>query len=661
MKLHIDIETYSSEDIRTCGLYRYVESPDFEILMLAYAYDSNPVQIIDLAMGEDLPQHLTDAIRGESTILCAHNASFERNALKQIGLDTDISKWECTMIKAAYCGFPLSLGAASKAMGLQTDKDTTGTALIRYFCGLVKPTKVNGGRVRNFWHHDPEKWNAFKEYCKTDVEVEREIDVSLSPYEIPDMERSMYVLDQEINDRGIGIDIEFVERVLNIDEIQSNILRERMKSLTGLGNPNSTSQLTKWLSEAIGKEITTLAKGTLPTLMEDAEEAVGENPEIVKEVIELRMRASKTSIRKYQAMKNVVAFDGRGRGFFQFYGANRTGRWAGRLVQLQNLPRIYMNNKDLDFARQHVATQPFHDISYIYGDKVSDTLSQLIRTSFIAKDGHTFAVADFSAIEARVIAWLASEEWRLEVFRGHGKIYEASAAMMFGVPIEEVTKENGMRAKGKVAELALGYQGSVGAMKTMGADKMGLSEIEMKEIVDRWRAKSPNIQNLWKMVEKAAVAAVESQGRTIKLREQRDLRFHHDGRCLTIELPSGRKLFYQGAHLYDNKWGRRAVRYFGMDQTTKRWGRVESYGGKFVENIVQAIARDILAVSMMRLDAEGYECVLHVHDEAAFEIATDDMGDDLRIVENIMGEPIDWAEGLPLNAEGYLSTYYKKD
>lgn len=665
MKLHIDIETYSSEDIKNSGSYRYIDSPDFEILMLAYAYEDNPVQVIDMAAGEEIPQHIIDALSDDTTILCAHNATFERTALAQYGYETDISKWECTMVKAAYCGFPLSLGQAAKAMGLEVEKDTAGTALIRYFSCPVKATKVNGGRTRNFWHHDTEKWEAFKNYCMGDVVVERQIDVSLMSYKIPPTERKMYILDQQINDRGIKIDLDFVKKAQAVDLEQSKITIKRMKSLTGLGNPNSQKQLTKWLSAALGRQVTTLAKETLPTLMDEADDAVGEDPEIIKEVIELRERASKTSIKKYQAMESVIGFDGRGRGFFQFYGANRTGRWAGRLVQLQNLPRIYMDAEELDTARRTISTGTFPAISEKYGDRVSDTLSQLIRTSFVAEEGHTFAVADFSAIEARVIAWLASEQWRIDVFKGHGKIYEASAAMMFGVPIEEVTKESGLRAKGKVAELALGYQGGVGAMKTMGAEKMGLSEDEMQDIVNKWRAKSPRIKKLWSIVENAAIAATESQGRTVVLKNYKDLRFHHDGRCLTIELPSGRKLFYQGAHLHTNRFDRKAVRYMGMDQTTKKWGRVESYGGKFVENIVQAIARDILVVSMIRLDAKGCKCVLHVHDEAAFEIKgypnESEAGWALMEIEHVMGEPIEWAEGLPLNAEGYLSEFYKKD
>ena len=395
-------------------------------------------------------------------------------------------------------------------------------------------------------------------------------------------------------------------------------------------------------------------------MLVDAESAVGENPEIVKEVIELRMRASKTSISKYVAMDRCIGFDGRGRGFFQFYGANRTGRWAGRLVQLQNLPRIYMNEEELDEARSLFTTGDFHTINERY-DRISDKISQLIRTSFIAKEGHTFAVADFSAIEARVIAWLANETWRLEVFNSHGKIYEASAAAMFNVPIEEVTKENGLRAKGKVAELALGYQGSVGAMIAMGAEDMGLSEVEMKAIVNRWRVASPNIVKLWGMVNKAAIAVTEAK-RSITLKDYKNIRFNCDDECLTITLPSGRKLYYQGAEITINKFNQKAVRYKGVDSNTRKWTWIDSYGGKFVENIVQAIARDILMVSMLRLKKNGFDIVLHVHDEAVVEIPKDGEEDyQLHVVESVMKLPIDWAEGLPLGAEGYLSNYYKKD
>ena len=659
MKLHMDIETFSSEDIKKCGAYRYVAAPDFEILMLAYAYDDNPVHIIDLAQGEEIPVHLFDALHDDTTTLCAHNATFERLALTEYGMQTDIKKWECTMIKAAYCGFPLSLGMAAKAMHLDTEKDTEGNRLIKYFCGYAKPTKANGMRRRNLPHHDIDKWNAFKAYCIKDVEAERGIDKTLAKYRIPRFERDLYVLDQEINDRGIKVDMDFVNKAIATDAKQSVILKERMKRLTGLENPNSPSQLTKWLTAAIGREITTLAKDTLPELIVEAEGSLGENPEIVKEVIELRIRSSKTSTAKYIKMGTSVGFDGRGRGFFQFYGANRTGRWAGRLVQLQNLPRIYMGDEELSDARSTIKDHTFSGIEKKLGDKVSDTLSQLIRTSFVAEEGYTFAVSDFSAIEARVIAWLASETWRTEVFNGHGKIYEASAAMMFNVPIGEVTKENGLRAKGKVAELALGYQGSVGAMIQMGAAGMGLSEDEMLDIVKKWRQKSPNIVKMWYTIEKAAVAAVESQGRTITLKGYHNLKFHHNGECLRIQLPSGRQLFYQQADLYVNKFDKLAVRYMGMDQTTKQWGRVGTYGGKLTENIVQAIARDILAESMLRLDKAGYRIVLHVHDEVAIEVGTHTRG--LNRIEQIMGQPLGWAPGLPLAAEGYLSTFYKKD
>jgi DNA polymerase len=661
MKLHIDVETYSSEDIKRCGAYRYTGAVDFEILMIAYSYDRNPVQIIDLSSGEKIPEHFRDALLDETTTLCAHNATFERLCFRAYGLETDISKWECTMVKAAYCGFPLPLALASEAMGLANKKDSEGKRLITYFCGPIKPTIVNGMRTRNYHHHDTEKWEAFKQYCIQDVEVERDIDEDLEEYKMPEFEREMYCLDQEINDRGVGIDEDFVGSIQAINVINKENLINKMRDLTELANPNSQPQLTGWLTEAIGRKVTTLAKDTLPTLLKEAEGALGENL-IIKEVIDLRMRASKTSISKYVAMERCVGWDGRGRGFFQFYGANRTGRWAGRLVQLQNLPRIYMSQEELDEARRIFRTGDFEKVNAKY-DKIADRISQLIRTAFVAGEGKTFVVSDFAAIEARVIAWLANEKWRLEVFKTHGKIYEASASAMFNVPIDEVTKENGLRAKGKVAELALGYQGGVGAMKQMGAEDMGLSETEMAAIVSRWRIASPAIVKLWSMVEKAALACTSEQ-RPVVLRDYRGLRFEHNGKCLTITLPSGRKLFYQEAQLTINRFQKTAVRYKGIDTHTKKWAWIDSYGGKFVENIVQAIARDLLMESMQRLDKAGYEIVLHVHDEAAVEIEKGNIfnrKNQLRKIDEIMGQPVDWAEGLPLAAEGYVSDYYKKD
>ena len=664
MKLHIDVETYSSEDLKKCGAYRYTEAVDFEILMIAFAYDDNPVQIIDLAAGESIPEHFIAALGDSTTTLCAHNATFERLCFAAYDLTTDIRKWECTLVKAAFCGYPLSLGQASEAMGLYNKKDSRGNALIKYFCGPAKATKVNGGRTRNYPHHDPEKWEEFKQYCIQDVVVERDIDHKLVHHEIPQFEKDMYVLDQEINDRGVGIDIPYVKKIQEINKINKVDLIQEMKLLTDLSNPNSVPQLTGWLTRALGKEITSVAKGLLPEMLVDAESAVGEDPVIVKKVIELRMRASKTSISKYNKMVECVNFDGRGRGFFQYYGAFRTGRWAGRLVQLQNLPRIYMDQNELDHARHNFNVEPYSEIKEIYEDEVSDAISQLIRTAFVAKEGHTFAVADFSAIEARVIAWLADETWRLDVFNSHGKIYEASASAMFNVPLEGVTKENGLRAKGKVAELALGYQGSIGAMIAMGAEDMGLSEDEMRGIVKRWRVASPHIVKMWDVFNKAAIAVTKAK-RSMTLKQYRGVRFSCNDECLTVTLPSGRKLFYQEAEITINKFQQEAVRYKGIDANTRKWTWIDSYGGKFTENIVQAVARDILMVSMLRLDKAGYNIVLHVHDEAAVEIPERDTEytpeAELGVIEDIMGMPIDWAKGLPLGAEGYLSNYYKKD
>lgn len=661
MKLHLDIETYSSENLKKTTVYRYCESPDFEILMIGFAYEDNPVQVIDLAAGEPIPEHLIEALGDSETVLCAHNAAFERTCFNAIGLKTDICKWECTMVHSAYCGFPLGLDEAAEAMGLSHTKDPKGKALIRYFCQPVKPSKANDHNRRNSWQQDPEKWQEFKDYCARDVEAERAIDKHLAAYPVPKAERDLYILDQQINDNGIRIDLPFVRSAIKTDTIQSRETAREIKEITGIENPNSPAQLKDWLSEAMGREIGTLAKDEIPKLIEEA------GPGAIRNVLKLRQRAAKTSIKKYLAMLSCVCGDARARGLFQFYGAFRTGRWAGRRIQLQNLPKIKLG--DIDTAREIVSTGD-HDLISMFYDRVSDTLSQLIRTAFVAQEGDLFFVSDFSAIEARVIAWLAGEQWRLDVFNSHGMIYEASASMMFGVPVEAVTKASDYRAKGKIAELALGYQGSVGALKKMGGEEMGLSEAEMQRIVDLWRAKNPNIVKLWGMVNKAAIACIQAR-RPVRLKGYQNLRFDYDGKAMTIELPSGRKLFYQAARLAPNKFDNLSVYYKGLD-ANNRWVWIPSYGGKFVENIVQAIARDLLAEAMFRLDQNGYKIVLHVHDEIALELedlSFDEQAhaadwtnaDILAEVERIMGEPVPWAEGLPLSAEGYVSSYYKKD
>jgi len=655
-KLHIDIETFSSTDLKTSGVYKYAESLDFEILLVAYAFGNGLKVIIDLAGGESLPHEFISALMDPTIEKHAHNANFERQCFKAYGYDVPARQWFCSAVKAAYCGLPLSLGGVSEALSLEErGKSATGKALIRYFCIPCKPTKTNGQRERNLPEHNPKKWAEFKVYCLQDVEAEREVSHELSPYEIPAFERENYILDQEINDRGIEIDEDFVRTALELDAKNSEELRIEMKKLTGLENPNSPAQLKKWLSDAMQRDITTLAKDEIPKLIEEA------GPGTASEVLKLRQRSSKTSIKKYVAMLKCVCEDGRARGLFQFYGAMRTGRWAGRLIQLQNLPRNYV--KDLEVVRDIVETGDYELAKMTLGN-VSDILSQLIRTAFVAKEGHLFCVADYSAIEARVIAWLAGERWRLDVFNTHGKIYEASAAMMFNVDIEEVTKGSEYRSKGKIAELALGYQGSIGAMEAMGAAEEGLSRSQMKDVVDAWRAASPSIVKMWRDIDKSSKDALRRQGVDIVLR---NLTFHYDGKFLTIELPSGRKLFYQSPQFTLNRFENESIRYKGMDQNTKKWGWVDTYGGKLTENIVQAIARDLLVYSMQNLKSAGFDTCMHVHDEAICEER--DLGSTTgltneRMLEymcDVMAQGPDWAEGLPLNADGYITPFYKKD
>jgi DNA polymerase len=650
--LHIDIETYSSVDIRKAGAYKYIESEDFEILLIAYAFDDGPVKIIEVIPGYHAPPvgEFSEALVNPNIKKHAHNANFERQAFKRIGYETPASQWHCSMVKSAYCGLPLSLKDVSKALGLGSKgKSNTGTTLINYFCKPCKPTKTNGGRLRNLLEHNPEKWEQFKEYCIQDVETEREVTRILSGYEMPESERENYLLDQEINDRGILIDLEFAKNAYDTDTRRSKYLLEEMIKLTGLENPNSPAQLKKWLSERLKKEVTTLAKEQLQPLIDEA------GPGIVSDALNFRRKLAKTSTKKYNSMLNCACGDGRAHGLFQFYGANRTGRWAGRLVQLQNLPQNHL--KDLDFARGAVASGDYDTITMLYED-ISSLLSQLIRTAFVAKPGHVFAVADFSAIEARVIAWLAGETWRMDVFRGHGKIYEASAAMMFNIPIEEVTKGSKLRQTGKVAELALGFQGSVGALTVMcEAYDIEMETVEMKNIVKKWRTANPNIVLLWKEIDEAAKRALK----TDEIICTRGLEFEYDGKVLTIKLPSGRKLFYQSPSFTVNKWGQTSIKYKGTNQDTKQWGWVDTYGGKLVENIVQAIARDLLAYSMQTLRSHNFEIVMHVHDEAVCEIGSYGAEDDLELMLAYMRKAPDWAKGLPLAADGYLTPYYKKD
>lgn len=656
--LHVDIETFSSVDITTCGSYKYFESMDFEILMIAYALDNEPIQIVDLNE-EAFPEALKQLLLNPTIRKHAHNANFERNAFKAYGIDVPIEQWVCSAVKSAYCGLPLSLDGVSKALNLgNLGKSAEGKALIKYFSCPVAPTKTNGMRTRNYPHHNPEKWEAFKAYCVQDVEAERTITNRLAKYKFPESEKLNYILDQKINDRGILIDMTLAANAVAFDEINVSTLSARAKEITGLLNPNSPPQLKKWLADKLKIEaVTSLTKDSVPQLIELAEKANA--PEVV-ELLEIRQKMSKTSIKKYVAMLNGACEDNRVRGIHQFYGANRTGRWAGRMVQPQNMPQNKIDY--LEEARSVVRAWDFDSTLMLYGNDVSKILSQLTRTAIIAKPGHTFAVADFSAIEARVIAWLSGEQWRLKVFATHGKIYEASASKMFSVPIESVTKDSHYRAKGKVAELALGYQGAVGALKTMGGEAMGLSESEMTIIVNRWRLANPAIVALWGDLESCAMQAITQRKKVVSI--HRGLEFDCDGEVMTIKLPSGRQLFYQSPGFTTYKWDKKSIRYKGMDQTTKQWTYVDTYGGKIVENVVQAIARDLLADSMLRIEDEGYQVVMHVHDEAVIELDQSSSISEDRHLHNIcsiMAEEVSWAKGLPLGAEGYVTPFYKKD
>lgn len=651
-KLHLDIETYSSENILNTGHYRYCESLDFEILMLAYAFDDEPVKVVDLASGEPIPDEFVKAMYDPLYEKWAHNASFERKAFEALGIKIPLGQWRCSAIKAAYCGLPLQLGKISEILDLgEKGKLDSGKSLIKYFSCPVKPTKVNGKRERNFHYHDPEKWAAFKKYCANDVEAEREICKRLSAYEVPAKEWGLYALDQRINDRGVKLDLPMIQNLVDLDNQHSSNLLGRMKDLTGLQNPNSGKQLKEWLGAKFGQEIPSLTKDTIPVYLEASQD------DEVKEVLELKLKTSKTSIKKYQAMLNCVCSDGKAHGVFQFYGAFRTGRWAGRLIQLQNLARNYL--ADLADTRKAFASWTYGETTAFY-DNLPSIMSQLVRTALVAPENSTFAVADFSAIEARVIAWLADETWRLDVFKSHGKIYEASAALMFQISIDEVNSS--LRQKGKVAELALGYQGAVGALKQMGGESMGLHESEMKDIVARWRDNNPSIVALWRVLEKAATHVLTT-GKPVRLNRYKGLIFRYDGNLLTIELPSGRHLSYQTPRLAENKYGRQAVQYKGVHSKTHKWTWLDTYGGKLAENIVQAIARDCLAESMLKLDSVGYPINMHVHDEVVIpveanpEIAQRKFDD----ICEIMSKPVPWAPELPLSAAGYITPFYKKD
>lgn len=660
--LSIDLETFSSVEIRDAGAWRYIDSPDFEILLFAYAMDGNPTQVIDLASGEVPPVWLIDALRSPEYIKHAFNAAFEFAALSKVYGPMQPEQWRCSMVHALYCGYPGSLEGAGAAIGLPQEKQklTVGKRLIQYFCKPVKPTKSNGGRTRNFPRHDPEKWSLFKAYNRQDVEAEMEIERRLAAYPMPPDVQKQWETDLRIARRGVFVDQDMVDGALAIGAETTAGLVARAQQITGLSNPNSGVQLLGWLTDR-GADLTNLQKETVTEALK------GDLPDDeTREVLQIRQNLGKTSNKKYEALETCVCSDGRVRGLLQFYGANRTGRWAGRLVQVQNLPRTYI--EQLDLARGLVKDRNAKALRLCFGS-VQDTLSQLIRTTLTAEPGRVLIDADFSAIEARVISWLAGEEWRLEVFRTHGKIYEASAAQMFGVPIERIKKGNpeyALRARGKVAELALGYQGGVAAMRRMdvGHNLDNLGDDEVQGIVDQWRNTNPRIKQLWYDLQDAAIKATQTSApqstHGLTFRRETDLVSGHT--VLTLTLPSGRKLFYLEPQLAENRWGGPSLSYLGVNQETKKWERIETYGGKLVENSIQAIARDCLAEAIENVEAAGLPVVFHIHDEVVIEtlpFGTDD--EMLHKVTELMTRPITWAPGLPLKAEGWVGKYFKKD
>lgn len=643
--ISIDIETFSSVDLAKSGVYRYAESPDFEVLLFGYSIDGGAVSVVDLASGEKIPPHILSALEDETVIKCAFNANFERICLSRLlayetGRYLSPVSWHCTMVWSAYMGLPLSLQGCGAVLRLDRQKLTEGKELIRYFCVPCQPTKANGGRTRNLPGDAPEKWARFKIYNARDVETEAEIQQKLSRFPVPEEIWDEYCIDQKINDTGVALDMTLVREAIAMDGVSGHELSDAMKSLTALENPNSVSQMKTWLA-ANGLHTDTLGKKTVAELLKTA-------PERLREVLLLRQQLAKSSVKKYQAMENAVCSDGRARGMFQFYGANRTGRWAGRLIQMQNLPQNHLS--DLSQARTLVRTGNREAVKLLYED-IPDTLSQLIRTAFVAPEGKKFIVADFSAIEARVIAWMAGETWRQQVFADGNDIYCASASQMFGVPVEKHGINGHLRQKGKIAELALGYGGAVGALKAMGALDMGLSEEELPPLVQAWRNANPNIVNLWWAVDSAVTEAV--QRRTSA--KTHGIRFTYRSGMLLITLPSGRNLTYIKPKIGTNSFGSPCVTYEGIGGT-KKWERLESYGPKFVENIVQATARDILCYAMKTL--RHTDIVMHIHDEIVIEA---DPQMSLQAVCGQMGKTPPWALGLLLRADGYETQFYRKD
>jgi DNA polymerase len=649
-ELFIDFETFSNADIKECGAYRYINDESFEIIIVGYAFGDEDPKVEDMTGRKDFPQDLTEALNDDNTLIIAHNATFERVALTRYGYNIPIKRFYCTMVKCAYCGLPMQLGQVSEVLNLEEKKlSTTGKKCIEYFSKPYKEKKT-GRLLRHYPVDDMFKWKDYKTYNEFDVRSEREIYRRLQNIVIPEWERDVYVLDQEINDRGILIDKQMAENAIRIDQIYSDILKNAVKDITGIQNPNSVAQLKSWLAER-GVSVSKLGKSELGDLIKEAE---GDT----LEVLEARTMLGKASIKKYEAMLQCSCDDGRARGLFQFYGATRTGRWAGRLIQLQNLPQNHI--EDLELARSLVKEGDGGAIEILYGN-VQDTLSQLIRTAFIAPPGKTYSVADFSAIEARVIAWVAGENWVLDVFRNGGDIYCATASQMFGVPVVKHGVNGELRQKGKIAVLALGYEGSVGALDKMGGAKMGLSNEEERQIVSKWRNSCPNIVKMWRVFLNTAIRAINVESK-ITLTDYHNISFDYSDGNLIITIPSGRQLIYRSARVIPGNFGD-VIAYKGMSQTTKKWVDLETYGGKITENIIQAIARDLLALAMRRLTRLGFKIVMHVHDENIAEVPVENAKESLKTMSEVMADvsEVSWASGLPLRADGYVTPFYKKD
>ena len=641
--LEADIETFSDVDLIKCGVYAYADSPAFEILLFAYSFDGGETQIIDLAQGEKLPAEVEEAIFDVSVTKTAYNANFERTCLsKYFGRYIPPESWHCSAVQAAMLALPRSLEDVGRVLGLDEQKMKEGKELIRYFCVPCKPTKANGGRARNLPCHAPEKWELFKTYCKRDVDVEKSIRRKLHNFPIPESEMELYRLDQRINDRGVLVDMKLVRNAVSCERLHKEVVTKRAYELTGLENPNSVAQLKGWLGD-MGMEAESLSKKAVA-------EMIAETDGEVEELLRLRLMLAKTSVKKYEAIERSACSDGRVHGMLMFYGANRSGRWSGKNVQLHNLPKNYL--PDLELARDLVKQGRFEDIELLY-DSTPNVLSELIRTAFIPKPGCRFVVADFSAIEARVLAWLSGEQWRLDVFTSHGKIYEASASSMFHVPMEEITKGSPLRQKGKLAELGLGFGGASGALISMGALDMGLTEEELPPLVAAWRKANPHITQFWWDVDAAAIKAVTEKQRTKVGR----IIFEYKSGILFITLPSGRKLSYVKPRMAVNRFGRDGLTYEGISEN-KKWSRIETYGPKLVENIVQGTARDLLAEAMLRVEKKGYPIVMHCHDEIIAEVP-EGSGSVDEMCEVMAVQP-EWAEGLPLRADGYSCSFYQK-